>query len=112
MEIYNQLHSTLTLDGKNYLVDLPTWARLRLVGEQLDSYLQEEPEFSGFFSSSPEYTNESIYSSAKTANDQNIIIGIKHKFLNTRLSTPRYEYWENQFANDPAVIYRPPVKES
>jgi len=112
METYNQLHSTLTLDGKSYLVELASWARLRLVGEQLDSYLQDEPEFAVFFSSSPEYTSELIYSSAKTADNESIVIGRKHIFSNTRLTHPKYEYWENQFASDPAVTYRPVIKES
>ena len=109
MEIYQQLHSVLTVNDRKFLVDLKGWADKRLDHERYNQFKLDFEEILSFYNSVA--VIEKIYSStALYPYGTPLWIGFKYTHQNSRPYNEKYEYWSNQFANDPAVQYNPEIR--
>ena len=116
MQTYKQLFSTLTKDGKKYLVNVYKWADMTLTGDQLSQYLADKQEFDvhyANYAASGKFTIEPIYSSS-VANESttSVQIGFYYFWQPALDQHPKFDYWLSQFASDPNVEYRPLTLES
>ena len=116
MQIYSQLHSVLNKNGKKYLVNVYEWAEMTLTGDRLAQYLADKEEFDAHFNNylnSSEITPETIYSSVKPVDNlkMSIVIGNRITWQNEIDQHPKFEYWLQEFANDPNIEYQPLIRE-
>jgi|688.fasta_scaffold1609040_2 hypothetical protein len=112
MEIYTQLFSTLSIDGRKLLVDLGKWAAYKL-GPAQEDFMHDVGEIRKFNIQNNALTEEPIYSQDIVDSLGNKIqIGTRYIFKDQKLTHAKFDYWENLFANDPTVEYRPWVRES
>jgi hypothetical protein len=113
MEIYTQLHSTLLLNERKLLVDVVGWASYTFSTERFEEFLRDHYEISREYFSIAGFKHEIIYSSnAVDSLGGKLVIGKRNTFPDTKVIIDRYEYWQNEFANDSRVTYRPWVKEN
>jgi hypothetical protein len=114
MEIYTQLHSTYSLNGKEILCDIYKWGLLTLSGTRLTEFINDFAEISSFMLNSGKISREDIYSSsAVDQNNNQIVIGERLIYEDTYFAHPKYLLWQNEFMNDANVItYRPLVQET
>jgi hypothetical protein len=113
MEIYTQLHSTYSLNGKEILCDVCKWGLLTLSGIRLMEFQDDFAEIANFMLTSGKFSKEDIYSSGTVdQNGNKVIIGERLIFEDTYFAHPKFLSWQNEFINDPNIItYRPMVKE-
>lgn len=97
--------SILTLDGKNYLVDLNQWGYYRLTGDELTEYSAVMAEFDRYTELIVQQNIYTITSIFEEINGTKIEVGVyitrpvDHKF-------PMHDsimYWVNRMRDDPAV---------
>jgi hypothetical protein len=114
MEIYTQLYSTYSLNGKEILCDVYKWGLMTLSGSRLVDFQDDIAECTNFMLDSGKYSREDIYSSsAVDQNGNQVVIGERFIFDDTYFAHPKFLSWQNEFKNDPNIItYRPLVKET
>lgn len=113
MEIYTQLHSTLILNDRKLLVDVFKWASYTLTTERLAEFLGDHLNITHQYFNIPGFKHEILYSSSAIDSlGSKIVIGLRYIFPDTKIILDKYEYWQNEFANDSRVTYRPWVKEN
>jgi hypothetical protein len=107
MEIYQHMHSILTLDGEKFLVHLSEWADRRLDEDRRRQFFRDLAEIHEFYS---DRILEEIYSTAGGPNGVPALIGYRYIHPTGKQYNEKYEYWCNEFANDPAVQYNPEIR--
>lgn len=112
MEIYTQLYSTLDHNGKKVLCDLFKWAELTLSSDRYSQFSQDLDEAMKFIRENGQLSAQEIYSEVSDTNNNPIQIGLRYVWNDQKNPHPNYTYWDNEFANDPKVTYRPLVRES
>lgn len=108
--IFTQLHSTLNKDGKKYLVDLRLWAKMTLDSSRYQQFLSDMSELDQIAENTTD--SEPIYSQADLNSKSKIIIGTKINYGGDQAPsyTEKYDQWQQEFSNDPNVIYRPIIR--
>ena len=116
MEIYTQLHSVLNIDNVKTLVELDQWAQKRLTGERLSQYLLDRDEFLVFYNTlmaSGELTIGTITKQVTTSRGTtDLPIGSTYTWANQKQTHTKFDYWQQQFAADPVVVYQPEILKS
>jgi len=102
MEIYQQMHSVIKLDGNKFLMDIVNWAQQRLDDSRHRQFKSDLVEILAFYS---DRIIEEIYSTANDPDGLPILIGFRYIHPNGKQRNEKYEYWCSEFANDPAVQY-------
>ena len=60
MEIYTQLNSTLTLNGRKLLVDVCKWAYYTLPPERFEAFFQDQIDYTNQFYNLTGFSHEII----------------------------------------------------
>lgn len=109
MEIYIHNNSTYNFNGKKLLVDIHEWARLSMNSQQYKVFKKEYQEVIDFYHSLDQFSEETIYSTIDSpvyANGK-LHIGSRYTFRDSFVSNSLWQEWQDRFASDPNVEYRP-----
>ena len=110
MTTYRQLNSILKLNDKNYLVDVQTWGKRRLTGEELQQFNADFDEIDSYFNQAVADGNIVNYPSITenfntSVGSYNVVIGHQYTMVNDYPKHPKLIYWQDRMSQDPDIIY-------
>lgn len=114
MKTYKQLFSVLDLNGEKFLVSMDQWAELTLNSADKAQY-DSDRNNDWFVDSQRLVDSGDITASAITETVEvdgvsvEIQIGLLFNVADDYVYRPSFLYWQNRFANDPRVTYKPDI---
>lgn len=109
---YKQLHSLLHVDGKNYIVHVSEWAKMRLSEPELSQFRQDFATATANINQAVADGNivllPNLTETLRTGiGDVEVIVGEQYLIKEDFPREDKYTFWQNKMSQDPAVTYYP-----
>lgn len=116
MVTFNQLHSILTIDGKNYAVDRDQWAIKTLSETELPDFVADRELINAYYGQyilSGDMTTTPITETVITSvGSIQVVVGTSVTSSELIEDHPKDIEWEQRFAADPRVAYSAKIQQS